>query len=123
MLPQIGMCRMTLKEFIEQYRLEHGDMTLREFARQVGVSPATINRWLDQEKPEKPDMLSLVKLSKATGQDLLTLVEIAYPEEVRSVPLDPSAKVLAGMIMRLPNIIRESVIKLIEAYVRQQGRQ
>jgi len=117
MVSRMKDAEMTLKDFIEQYRAMHGDMTLREFSRQVGVSPATVNRWLDQVKPEKPDMMSLVKLSKATGQDLLTLVELAYAEEIKAVPVDPSAKILAGRIMKMPKIVRDVIERLIDAYL------
>lgn len=109
---------MTLQEFIEGYRAQHGDMSLREFAKQVGVSPSTIMRWVDPEAPEKPDMVSLIKLSKATATDLLTLVEIAYPEEVHNIQIDPSAKVFASKVARLPGFIRDAIYHLVDSYLK-----
>ncbi len=108
---------MTLKDFIEQYLAEHS-LSMREFAKQAGVSVNTVSRWTSGELIESPDVQTLIKVARFTGYDPLLLIEIAYGDDIKTNQPDPSARILATRISRLPKFIRDGLEKLIDGYLK-----
>jgi transcriptional regulator with XRE-family HTH domain len=109
--------RMTVKtlgEFINEEMLRR-DMGAREFARYVGVSNTIINKFLNHGTSDTyagkpvgdPSVEFLVKLSKATGTDLATIVALVRPES--KADIDVEARLLAQRIAQLPAAQREII--------------
>jgi transcriptional regulator with XRE-family HTH domain len=96
---------LTLRDFIEQ-EMHRREMTMRQFADFVGISHATISRTLDPIKPTEPTIDVLVKLAKATGVSLSSLIALLRPD-LDEIDIDPRARVLAERIASLPDAKRE----------------
>lgn len=90
------------------------NMSASEFARFIGVSPATITRAIDERNPSTPGLDFLLKLSKSMKVSLATLIELAYPEAAAEVQITPSAKALAERIQRLPPNVQETIAAIIK---------
>jgi transcriptional regulator with XRE-family HTH domain len=90
----------TLGEFL-QAELERRDMSIREFARFVGVNHQTIAKFLDYGSKEVgyPSADFLLKLMKATGLDGAAMMALLDPTVA---PLDPQTLILAERIAQLP---------------------
>lgn len=98
-----------LTEFIEG-QIKNRHMTEREFARFVGVSNSTISRARGDDAPE-PSLEFLVKLSKATGHSLLSVLKLAFPDA--DLAIDEQSVMLAERIAHLPPDKRE----IAEAFI------
>ena len=94
---------MTLQEFLlsEMRRL---DISARELARRADINSTTLVRILDERNPRTPDLETLEKLAKATGQPVLTLVRLVKPD---ADDVDPEALVMARRIQALPEATRK----------------
>jgi len=68
------------KFIIQEAQKRH--VSLREFARQVGVSSATIIRAADPKKAKPPTLDFVQKLARTTGADLCTLLDLIFPGSV-----------------------------------------
>jgi len=109
---------VTLKVFIQEYMRLHGIDSATKFAEEVGVTPSTITRYLNDPHPPQPSFELLAKLSDATNTDFLYLVQIAYPDMVKSRPQDASARLLAERIAKLPSFVRDVIERLIDSYLK-----
>jgi len=89
----------------------------RDLARQMDVSSSTISRMLDEQKPSKPDVEQLIKLSKVLGMGLETLIALAYPEQYTEKGLSPSGRIVGESFDKLT----EDVQKVVLAIMRQAG--
>ena len=96
---------LTLKEFIEQ-EMRRREMTMRQFAEFIGVSHATISRTLSPQEPTEPSIDVLVKLAKATGVSVSSLIALVRPD-ADDININPRARVLAERIANLPDTKRE----------------
>lgn len=108
----------TLTEFLE-HEIQKRGLSYREFAKLVGVSHRTINQLLDQ-KPQKKRQVSaslLLKLSKATGVNIVTLMSLAYPDVAESVNevvgMDATSLLRLQRIQELPENLRDAVDTII----------
>lgn len=102
----------TLRQFIlDQMSDRH--MSARQFAEFVGVAHTTINRAVDTRKEPKPSIEFLLSLSKATNVSVLTLLEMAYPDEVKANAVTPSIQVMAQMLSELPENIQQAIHAII----------
>ena len=86
-------------------------MSIREFARMVGVSHPTIVRAINDKDGSTPSLEFLKKLADATGQELTTLVLLAVPNTGEP---DPGAA-------RLPESVAREAITLVIQRVLQIG--
>lgn len=93
----------SLKQFIKDEMSLRGMTSAREFSRLVGVAHITINRILDEraDQPYKPTIDILIRISKATGKDISSIVYMLYPELHTNAP-SASAVLLAQQIEQLP---------------------
>ena len=98
-----------LTQFIDD-QIALRQMTEREFARFVKVSNSTISRARGDNPPE-PSLEFLVKLSKATGHSLLSILKLAFPEA--DLAVDEQTLILAERIAQLPPEKRE----IAEAFI------
>lgn len=110
----------TLVEFLEMEIQKRG-LSHREFAKQVGVSHRTINQLLDRRdsRTQKKTVSAalLLKLSKATGTNILTLMALAYPDMADSINevtgMDAATLLRSQRIQELPENLREAVDTII----------
>lgn len=102
----------SLEEFVQEEMRRRGDLSARQFAELVGVSNTTINRILsDPDYIPKLNVLS--GISDATGINLLSLIELCYPEIVREDNISPSARILAQQIEQLDPIMQEAIAAIV----------
>lgn len=102
----MSVSSMSLIEFLNS-ELRRQDISARELARRAGIGPTTLQKILDARNERTPDLDTLEKLAKATGQSLSTLVHMVKPD---ASEIDPRALVIARRIQLLPDDAR----KLIE---------
>ncbi|GEM_PF-4203641 len=88
---------MTLEEFINS-EIKKRSMSMREFAKYIGVAPSTISQFLSNDE-RKVSIDFLVKLSEGTNTDLATIVAMVYPERTG---IDAETRILAERIAQLP---------------------
>lgn len=89
----------TLSEWLlEEIQQRH--LSIREFAKRSGVAHGTLLNILDSEQAgaRYPSVETLVKLSRATGTDLCTLVSMLAPSDTLT---EPDTLVLATRIKNL----------------------
>lgn len=82
--------------------IQQRQMSVREFGRYAGVPHSTLNKILNADNTDEdayPSLATLVKLSRATGTDICTLVAFVAPERTLR---DADAMALANRIMNLP---------------------
>jgi transcriptional regulator with XRE-family HTH domain len=106
------MASQTFGEFILAEMRER-DMSAREFARFIGISPTVINKFLNYGEKEVgyPSVDFLLKLAKATETDVGALMRMLDPELDE---LDPQVMVIAQEIANLSPHDR----RLVEGFVR-----
>lgn len=105
----------TLKDFIDEYMRDHPEIdSYNKFAQHIGVSATTIGEIIKGR--HKPGIDFLTKMAEATNTDFILLVQIAYPEQAGKGRSSPSSQLLADRINRLPNPLREMLIRLIRSY-------
>lgn len=108
----------TLGDFI-LLEIERRGMSAREFAELIDVSHTTINRFLNygitneyNGKPVgEPRLDFLVKLARATGVDIRTIVSLVVPKEI--LDDDVEARILAEQIKQLPLEARQVLDRYI----------
>jgi transcriptional regulator with XRE-family HTH domain len=87
-----------------------------EFAKFLGVSKSTLSRTLNEKNPTVPDYRFLVKIAKATGVDIVSLVALIIPDVT---DIDVEARIVAQQIMRLSEDDRRHVIAHITGLLTQ----
>lgn len=94
----------------------------RSFARWLGMAPATV--WQVMDGGREPGLDFLVATSKATGVNIRSLIDLAYPGAISDSDLSADALVLAEQIERLPDDVRKVVRAIIRGSVeRNAGEQ
>ena len=112
------MIPKTLIEFLE-LEIQKRGLSQREFAKEVGVSHRTINKLLDKTAKKQPSASAtlLLKISKATGVNIVTLMALAYPDVAESindvVGMDAASLLRSQRIQELPENLREAVDTII----------
>ncbi len=102
---------ITLADFIET-EMKDRNMGVREFARFVGVSHSTLSKHLTRKRNRPvPREDLLVKLSDATGVNLLTLFALAYPGVAARTALSPRAMLLAQRFEKLPEAVQDFIFR------------
>ncbi|SRR5690348_5891335 len=98
-----------LGAFLEKKRIDL-NQSRREFAHNIHTSPDTLVRMIDEG--EQPTIKFLRSVSSYTGTGLLSLLRMAFPDELPQ----PSAKAmaLAEKIDAMPEPRRSWFIELIE---------
>jgi transcriptional regulator with XRE-family HTH domain len=97
---------LTLGQFIQD-EMKRREMSMREFAKLVGVSHKIIGKFRNHginpiynKRPVgEPSLEFLAKLSKATSIDLCALVALIYPDHTVA---DPRAAITNARISQLP---------------------
>lgn len=104
-----------LGQFLDQY-IKQKQITVNQFAYKANISHVTIGDIING-KVKRPSILTLEKLSGATGANILTLLAMVSPQYVTH----PSPEVIAleQEINSLPAAHREIVLTLIRALGRQ----
>lgn len=108
----------TLGDFVKQERIKR-DMKLTEFARFVNIPHQTISKWEKGEVGEGfgyPDFATLIKLSRATGASLTSIVLLLIPREERG-GLSAEVRIIAEQIEQLPREARQFVQLTVSALV------
>lgn len=100
------------KDFL-QNEMQRRDMSARQFAEFVDVAPTTITRCVDEKNPQLPGLDFLMKLAKATGASITSLVAMAYPDLAITTRPSPSAQILAQQIEQLPEATQEVILAII----------
>ncbi|MBK8035343.1 MAG: helix-turn-helix transcriptional regulator [Chloroflexi bacterium] len=77
---QVMRTQYTFQTFINDELKKRG-WSQRDLATQMGVSSSTISRMLDEQKPSKPDVEQLLKLSRVLHIGLETITALAFPEQ------------------------------------------
>lgn len=103
----------TLADFIN-HEVADRKMSMRDFAKLVGVSPTTISDYA-AGKTKQPDPKFLLKLATATNKSISAIIAIAYPEIASRT--DPSARtiLLAQRIESLPQDIQDYLLRTIQS--------
>lgn len=88
------------------------NMSAREFSRFIGVSHATINKFLDYGVKDvgDPSVEFLFKLAEATNTHIGTVMALLRPG---IEPIDPEALALAQQLQQLPESERKTVYKML----------
>lgn len=100
------MNELTLGQFIQD-EMKRREMSMREFAKLVGVSHKIIGKFRNHginptynKRPVgEPSLDFLAKLAKATATDLCTLVALIHND---ATVADPRAGLMAARIAKLP---------------------
>ena len=98
-----------LAEFILEY-IDHHKLSRRALAEKMGVQHRTLNNYINNGDSH-PTLYFLTMLCRATGTDLLTLVALVAPDDVK--PINPDIMRLAERINNLPGAYKEAVIAMI----------
>lgn len=109
----------TLGEFL-QMELNNKHLSARQLAEMVGVNHKVINKYLEhgiKEDVGNPTPEFLLKLSKATGTNVVMLLALAYPEIgaalERITKVSSTAALRQEQIEQLPENLREAVDSII----------
>lgn len=97
-----------LVKFIEDYIDQQG-ISRRALAEKMGVQHRTLNHYLNSDIV--PTLYFLIRLSSATGYDLLTLVALVAPDNVHHASADDM--LLAQDINKMPEARRAVVVELV----------
>ncbi|HRF95120.1 MAG TPA: helix-turn-helix transcriptional regulator [Aggregatilineales bacterium] len=98
------------------------DMSAREFARWVGLTNTTINKYLDERDERIPSIESLVAIAQKTGTPVDTLLTMIYPDiDERFLRADDRTMELVQKITQLPPEKREIVEAFIIGTLLQQS--
>lgn len=98
------------------------DMSVREFAKWVGLTNTTINKYLDARDGRIPTIESLVALAQKTGTPIDTLLAMIYPDiDSRLIRTDDKTIELVQKIVQLPPEKREIVEAFIIGTILQQS--
>lgn len=104
-----------LREFIEE-EMRRRDMTANQFADFVGVAHTTIGRAIDQRRPTTPSPEFLIKLAKATGISLSSLIALVIPE-AEHIEVSARSLLIAERIGQLPPDKQEIIDSLILSWL------
>lgn len=109
----------TLGEFL-QMEIENRHLTARKFAQLVGVNHHSINMYLEhgiKENTGNPSPEFLLKLSKATGVNVVTLLALTFPEVGRALEeltqVSSTDALRLEYIEQLPENLRQAVDTII----------
>lgn len=104
----------TLGTFINN-EMEARKLSIREFAKLVGVSHTTLIKHI--EHPEtRPGLDLLEKLSNATGASLETLVKIVSPEFAAKSRLSPRVLLIAEKLNEFGEEAQEFFLSMTSSY-------
>jgi transcriptional regulator with XRE-family HTH domain len=100
--------------------LKQRDMSQRQFADYIGVSSGTISRMLNLTQPDNSVSVEFIlKLSKATNTNVITLLLMAYPEVAGEINVNPTAELVAERFSRLPAQTQKMFLTLINEWTAQ----
>lgn len=117
------MLYANLSDFINAYLHDH-DLSAREFADKVGVTHTTINNWRNPESKDaqNPKIRHLIALAQATGENVLTLLALVYPEVNASIAaltaVNPEVLFRSKLLEELP----QTDIDMLDALIAQRAR-
>jgi len=69
-----------MRDFIAYIMKRNGLLNLNQLAKRLGVSHATLSRWLDGS--DRPGVPNCMKLAKLSGCPLDYVISLAYVKEV-----------------------------------------
>lgn len=104
-------------KFVLDYIKREG-MSRRELALKMGVQHRTLNKYLNSD--DVPTLHVLTALSRATNINLVLLLKLIAPDEVRDFDLDVLK--LAEQISQLPPVFREAIVSMIHGLLADQQR-
>ncbi len=107
----------TLGKFILA-EMDRRQMSAREFARFVGVTHKTINKFINYGAKDVgyPSMDFIAKLAQTTGTDPCYLLELIIPDVALSNRISPDAAILGQRIEKLPENVREAIDGIIAKF-------
>jgi transcriptional regulator with XRE-family HTH domain len=111
------MSNYLLSNFILM-EIEKRGMSAREFAKFVGVSHTSVNKFLDYGKEDVgyPSVDFILRLAKATNKDVGEIMKLIDPDVPTDDPeLDPQVKIIAERIQRLGERERRMVEKFVQS--------
>lgn len=101
------MTALTLRGFILA-EMNRRKLSMRQFAALIGVSHGTVSRFM-ADVEALPTLDFLVKLSRGTNADLVALLGLVYPEDVRQYDGDPEGRIFLKRYKELPEETREFI--------------
>lgn len=112
--------RYTFADFVLS-EMKRRDMGVREFARFVGVSHSTISKHLSN--PDlTPTVDVLLKLSRATHIPFEALLAASFKEVANQAKVDAKTQVMIGMIMDLPEDLRDVLNGIVQSMKRRGNK-
>lgn len=111
----------TLSDFIKD-EIKRSGLSQRAFADKVGVTHATIDKWVNEtgKDPGNPRMDFLIQLAKATNTNVVVLLALAYPEIKDGVSalskLNPNSIRRYQIIEQMPQEARDIIDTIIARY-------
>lgn len=99
------------KQFLQDEMTRRG-MSARQFSEFLDVAPSTVTRCIDEKNPATPGLDFLLKVARATGVSITSLVAMAYPDLTITTRPSPSAQILAQQIEQLPEATQEVVLAI-----------
>lgn len=113
------MAQRTLEEWLLE-EIDQRRTSVRQFAKDAGVSYETLNQILSANRPPDayPSMKTLIRLSEYTRIDLCTLVGMIAPSRTH---LDAESLLLVQRIQRLNPDQRKVVETFIAGTVLKKG--
>lgn len=104
-----------MKGFIDWYMANHPEIdSYNKFAQFVHVASSTIDDYIKGKR--KPEVPIIKRIAQRTNTDPVVLLKIVYPDFVDDNTLSAADELLAQSINRLPNPIRDVIVKLIRFY-------
>ncbi len=98
-----------IAEYVDR-EIKRREISIRGFAELLGLHHNTVIRYLNGEEPT---LDFLVKLAKATGADLIALIDLAYPGIIDQNRPSARAILYAQQLDQLPDEVREVIFKMI----------
>lgn len=103
--------QLTLAEFLE-IEMNQRKMSVREFARFVGVSHSVISKHHNKEDIT-PSIDFLLKLSEKTETNLQAVLAMAFPDVMKKTALSPRATILAQRFDNLSEPIQDMLLSFV----------
>lgn len=71
------------KEFLQDEITRRG-MSARQFAEFLDVAPSTVSRCIDEKNPSLPGLDFLLKIARATGVSITSLVHVRITPPIKN---------------------------------------
>lgn len=102
----------SFQQFLIDKINEKADGSQRKFSVLLDVSSSTVSRMLDVDNPTRPELDTLQRIAKVTNTNLITLIRLAYPDEVEAAQ-SATAQAVAEEFDKLPSELQSAIIAIM----------